>query len=124
MSRFQLFRKIRSKAETLLTQLPPRKIHTIKNQTGAIMARKKSPEPFDSKVELEEIRAMRAAEKKRKTWDGSKLQPYLGELLMLKADGASYADICVWLKKNHRINPVKSTVQRFLIKHGVKNGKG
>jgi hypothetical protein len=88
------------------------------------MASKKTKQPFDSKKELEEIRALRAAERKRKTWSGSKIQAYLGELLALKKDGASYADLTKWLHKHRRVKASKSTVQRFLVKHGWQHGKG
>lgn len=79
---------------------------------------------FDPVIELEKIKALRAKQRKRRTWGKSKLQPFLGEMLALQQSGASYADLTQWLQTERRTKAHKSTVQRFLrkAKQGADHG--
>jgi hypothetical protein len=64
--------------------------------------------------ELEEIRKERAIKQRRKIYRESRLTPFRRDLLLLRADGASYANIALWLKRNKKITVAPTTVMRYL----------
>lgn len=75
---------------------------------------------FDPTKELQELRALKAAQRKGRYYR-SRLDRYTAELLALRKAGASAADLQLWLRQ-HRISVVLSTVTRWLLKHEQKQG--
>jgi hypothetical protein len=74
------------------------------------------PAAFDPRATLESIREQRAVRRHHRTWGKSRLAKHRAELVKLRAEGASLADLVFWLRKTKRIVVVKTTVQRFLAK--------
>lgn len=73
---------------------------------------------FDASATLAAIRDARAVRRHRRTWGKSRLAPYRAELVKLRAEGASFADLAFWLLKQKRIKVDRSTVRRYLEKLG------
>lgn len=71
---------------------------------------------FDAASALSQVKALRAAAKRRRTWGSSRLTPHRAELVQLRQAGGSYADLQVWLRKEKRIKVEESTVRRYLQK--------
>lgn len=69
---------------------------------------------FDPSAALAAVREHRAAAKRRRTWGKSRLIPYRAELVKLRAEGGSFADLAHWLRKEKRVKVDSSTVRRFL----------
>ena len=65
---------------------------------------------------LEELRAERAVRRKTGRLYKSRLDKYAYEILQLRKEGASAAEVQFWLKQQ-RICVVLSTVTRWLAKH-------
>ena len=70
----------------------------------------------DPDAALAEIRAVRAAARRRCTWGKSRLVKHRAELKKLRAAGGSFADLALWLRREKRIVVNRSTVMRFLEK--------
>jgi hypothetical protein len=68
-------------------------------------------EKFDAKAELARIKELRQIKRYRK----SKLDRYRGEILALADEGASSADITLWLRER-KIKAVSSTIARYIEK--------
>lgn len=66
---------------------------------------------FDAKAEVARIKELRKVKRYRK----SKLDRYRGEILALADEGASSADIALWLRER-KIKAVGSTVARYIAK--------
>ncbi len=65
----------------------------------------------------EQIKAIQKLRKKRR-FSSSKLNPYLEEIFQFfYADGASCADIALWLQKNKRVKVTRQAVLLFINKH-------
>ncbi|ADL54716.1 hypothetical protein Galf_0675 [Gallionella capsiferriformans ES-2] len=71
---------------------------------------------FNPLVVLAVVRAECSIRRKRSTWGTSVLTKYLAELITLRNNGASLAEIRFWLKKHKRIKVARSTIKRFLDK--------
>ena len=69
---------------------------------------------FDPSAALAAVREQRAAAKRRRTWGKSRLIPHRAELVKLRAEGGSFADLAHWLRKEKRTKVDSSTVRRFL----------
>ena len=69
---------------------------------------------FDPSAALAAVREQRAAAKRRRTWGKSRLIPYRAELVKLRAEGGSFADLAHWLRKEKRVKMDASSVRRFL----------
>lgn len=70
---------------------------------------------FDARTELAELRRQ-TAEIRRRRYTKSRLDRYRGELLQLRRNGASVAELQRWLR-DHRIRVVHSTVARWVTKN-------
>ena len=70
---------------------------------------------FDARTELAELRRQ-TAEIRRRRYTKSRLDRYRGELLQLRRNGASVAELQRWLR-DHRIRIVHSTVARWVTKN-------
>ncbi len=65
----------------------------------------------------EQIKAIQKLRKKRR-FSSSRLNPHLEEIFhFYYADGASCADIALWLQKNKRIKVSRQAVLQFINKH-------
>lgn len=74
---------------------------------------------FDVTAEAERLKAQtRAIRKPSYTKGRSKLDPYAGELLQLHRAGCSIAELTRWLRQERRRRVDRSTVSRWLKKHG------
>ena len=65
------------------------------------------------KAELAAIQAQRR-QARRKRFCRSRLDRYRAPLQALRAAGASYADLQVWLRRKYRVQVAESTVRRRL----------
>ena len=72
---------------------------------------------FDARTELAELRRQ-TAEIRRRRYTKSRLDRYRGELIQLRRNGASVAELQRWLR-DHRISVVHSTVARWIDKNGA-----
>lgn len=70
---------------------------------------------FDARTELAELRRQ-TAEIRRRRYTKSCLDRYRGELIQLRRNGASVAELQRWLR-DHRIRVVHSTVARWVTKN-------
>lgn len=70
---------------------------------------------FDARTELAELRRQ-TAEIRRRRYTKSSLDRYRGELIQLRRNGASVAELQRWLR-DHRIRIVHSTVARWVTKN-------
>ncbi|GAB3215929.1 hypothetical protein [Pseudaeromonas pectinilytica] len=70
---------------------------------------------FDARTELAELRRQ-TAEIRRRRYTKSSLDRYRGELIQLRRNGASVAELQRWLR-DHRIRVVHSTVARWVTKN-------
>ena len=70
---------------------------------------------FDARTELAELRRQ-TAEIRRRRYTKSRLDRYRGQLLQLRRNGASVAELQRWLR-DHRIRVVHSTVARWVTKN-------
>jgi hypothetical protein len=70
---------------------------------------------FDARTELAELRRQ-TAEIRRRRYTKSRLDRYRGELIQLRRNGASVAELQRWLR-DHRIRVVHSTVARWVTKN-------
>lgn len=70
---------------------------------------------FDARTELAELRRQ-TAEIRRRRYTKSRLDRYRGELIQLRRNGASVAELQRWLR-DHRIRIVHSTVARWVTKN-------
>ncbi|MBJ6752701.1 hypothetical protein [Geomonas anaerohicana] len=70
---------------------------------------------FDAEGELEKIRALCMARRRRRHYK-SALDPYRAELVALRRSGATYAEMRLWLLKAKHKQVAVSTVQRYLAK--------
>ena len=70
---------------------------------------------FDARTELAELRRQ-TAEIRRRRYTKSSLDRYRGELIQLRRNGASVAELQRWLRAR-RIRVVHSTVARWVTKN-------
>ena len=70
---------------------------------------------FDARTELAELRRQ-TAEIRRRRYTKSRLDRYRAELIQLRRNGASVAELQRWLR-DHRIRVVHSTVARWVTKN-------
>lgn len=70
---------------------------------------------FDARTELAELRRQ-TAEIRRRRYTKSRLDRYRGQLIQLRRNGASVAELQRWLR-DHRIRIVHSTVARWVTKN-------
>ena len=70
---------------------------------------------FDARTELAELRRQ-TAEIRRRRYTKSSLDRYRGQLIQLRRNGASVAELQRWLR-DHRIRVVHSTVARWVTKN-------
>lgn len=78
---------------------------------------------FNASDVLAAIQKARAVRRRRSTWQKSKLEKYLAELIQLKASGASLTDMQFWLLKEKRVSVVGTTIKRYLDKRSHMSGK-
>lgn len=69
--------------------------------------------PFDARAEVENLKRIQLAARKR-TYRSSRLDPFRFEILSLYREGATAAQIRIWLRRKKRIAVVHSTVARWL----------
>lgn len=65
-------------------------------------------------LELAEIRQERAGKPRRRIYRESCLTPYRRDLLILRAGGASYPEMALWLRRNKEITVSHTTVMRYM----------
>ncbi len=70
---------------------------------------------FDARTELAELRRQ-TAEIRRRRYTKSRLDRYRGQLIQLRRNGASVAELQRWLR-DHRIRVAHSTVARWVTKN-------
>ena len=70
---------------------------------------------FDARTELAELRRQ-TAEIRRRRYTKSRQDRYRGQLIHLRRNGASVAELQRWLR-DHRIRVVHSTVARWVTKN-------
>jgi len=63
--------------------------------------------------ELAKIRELRSIAR-RQPYRRSRLMRYRAELVALRRAGASYPDLVVWLRTEHRVKVSHTTVMRYL----------
>lgn len=68
--------------------------------------------------ELANVRRYRAAERQRPRWRESQLDRYVADLLALRAEGATLADLQTWLNCHKRCRVHRSTISRWLHRRG------
>ena len=78
---------------------------------------------FNASATLAAIREARSVRRRRCTWGKSRLAPYLSELVKLRNEGASFADLTFWLLKQKRLKVDRTTVRRFLMKQPAKQSE-
>ena len=71
---------------------------------------------FDAEGALAKVKAHRKAAKRRITWGKSKLVKHRAEMVKMRKEGASFADIQLWLLKACGIASDESTVRRYMQK--------
>lgn len=71
---------------------------------------------FDAKSELAQLQAQKTVIRKRR-FSRSRLDKFKSELLALKSEGATVADLQRWLRSK-RVKVAYSTVSRWVAKHG------
>jgi len=69
--------------------------------------------------ELDPSAALAAVRRRRKIaqrrpYRRSRLERYRAELVALRRDGGSYPDLAAWLRTEHRVTVVHTTVMRYL----------
>lgn len=74
---------------------------------------------FDSQATLSRIREEKAIRRKRSHYSHSRLDRFNGQILALRAEGASASEIQLWLRKECRTKVVLSTVTRWLAKYEI-----
>jgi len=72
---------------------------------------------FDAERELAALREQTRAIR-RSGYRTSRLDRHTAELLSLRQEGATAAELRRWLRDNKRIRVVLSTVTRWLARHG------
>lgn len=77
-----------------------------------VLTKSKKMEKFDPRGELEEVKKLQETRRKKRYFK-SKLDKFEHELKALKSEGASLAQLQIWLKKNG-VKASRSTVQRWL----------
>ena len=68
---------------------------------------------LNAQEELAKIRQLRALAR-RQPYHRSRLRRYRAELVVLRRAGASYPDLVVWLRTEHRVKVSHTTVMRYL----------
>jgi hypothetical protein len=68
---------------------------------------------IDAQAELATIRRLRETAQ-RQPYRRSRLMRYRAELVALRRAGASYPDLVVWLRTQHRVRVNHTTVMRYL----------
>jgi len=68
---------------------------------------------IDAQAELANIRHLRETAR-RQPYRRSRLMRYRAELVALRRAGASYPDLVVWLRTQHRVRVNHTTVMRYL----------
>jgi hypothetical protein len=68
---------------------------------------------IDAQAELAHIRHLRETAR-RHPYHRSRLMRYRAELVALRRAGASYPDLVVWLRTQHRMRVNHTTVMRYL----------
>ena len=70
--------------------------------------------PHDAACILDAMRAHRAVARRRR-YRASKLTRYRAELVTLHLAGASYRELALWLRRDHRLRANPTTIRRYLI---------
>ena len=70
--------------------------------------------PHDAARILDAMRAHRSAARRRR-YRASKLTRYRAELVTLCLAGASYRELALWLRRDHRLRADPTTIRRYLI---------
>ena len=65
---------------------------------------------------LSKVKAGQAVRRKRRTWQKSKINKFIVELIKLKEACGSYAQLEFWLRKEKRIKIHRSNIKRALDK--------
>lgn len=76
-----------------------------------------SAQGFNSQATLARIRQEKAIQRKRSYYPHSRLDRFNGEILALRAEGASASEVQLWLRKECRTKVALSTVTRWLAKY-------
>lgn len=75
-----------------------------------------TPPSFDAAEALAAVREHRATARRRRTWGTSRLTPYRAELVKLRQQGGSFADLALWLRTAKRVKMDASSIRRFVQK--------
>jgi len=70
--------------------------------------------PHDACSILDAMRAHKAVARRRR-YRASKLTRYRAELVTLHRAGASYRELALWLRRDHRLRADPTTIRRYLI---------
>ena len=70
--------------------------------------------PHDALSILDAMRAHRSVVRRRR-YRASKLTRYRAELVTLHRAGASYRELGLWLRSDHRLRADPTTIRRYLI---------
>ena len=70
--------------------------------------------PHDACSILDAMRAHRSVVRRRR-YRASKLTRYRAELVTLHRAGASYRELALWLRRDHRLRADPTTIRRYLI---------
>lgn len=70
--------------------------------------------PHIARTILDAMRAHRNAARKKR-YRSSKLTRYRAELVALHRAGASYRELALWLRRNHRLRADPTTIRRYLL---------
>ena len=70
--------------------------------------------PHDAHSILDAMRAHRSVARRRR-YRASKLTRYRAELVTLHRAGASYRELALWLRRDHRLRADPTTIRRYLI---------
>jgi IS30 family transposase len=65
---------------------------------------------------LSKVKADQSVRRKRRTWQKSKINKFIVELIKLKEAGGSYAQLALWLRKEKRIKIHRSNIKRAIDK--------
>ena len=70
--------------------------------------------PHDARGILDAMRTHRALTRRRR-YRASKLTRYRAEIVTLHLAGASYRELALWLRRDHRLRADPTTIRRYLI---------
>ena len=70
--------------------------------------------PHNARSILDAMRARRSVARRRR-YRASKLTRYRADLVTLHRAGASYRELALWLRRDHRLRADPTTIRRYLI---------